>query len=35
MALGDFLTDVVHERMKTDIVFINGGSIHINDNILE
>lgn len=32
-ALGDFLADVVRERTKTDIAFINGGGIRINDNI--
>ncbi|OQY98843.1 MAG: hypothetical protein B6D35_10970 [Candidatus Brocadia sp. UTAMX2] len=32
-ALGNFLTDVVRARMRTDIAFINGGSIRINDNI--
>ncbi|MEK6776360.1 MAG: 5'-nucleotidase C-terminal domain-containing protein [bacterium] len=32
-ALGDFLADVIRERLKTDIAFVNGGSIRINDNI--
>lgn len=32
-ALGNFLADVIRERMKTDIAFINGGGIRINDNI--
>lgn len=32
-ALGDFLTDVIRERMETDIAFTNGGGIRINDNI--
>jgi len=32
-ALGNFLADVMRERMKTDIAFINGGGIRINDNI--
>jgi len=32
-ALGNFLTDVIRQRMKTDVAFINGGSIRINDNI--
>jgi 2',3'-cyclic-nucleotide 2'-phosphodiesterase (5'-nucleotidase family) len=32
-ALGDFLTDVLRERMKTDVAFINGGAIRINDDI--
>ena len=33
-ALGNFLTDVVRDRMKTDVGFINGGAIRINDNVL-
>lgn len=33
-ALGNFLADVVRERMKTDIAFVNSGSIRINDDIL-
>jgi 5'-nucleotidase len=32
-ALGNFLTDVIRDRMKTDFGFINGGAIRINDNI--
>jgi 5'-nucleotidase len=32
-ALGNFLTDVIRDRMKTDVGFINGGAIRINDNI--
>ena len=32
-ALGDFLADVIRERLKTDIAFVNSGSIRINDNI--
>lgn len=32
-ALGDFLADVIRERMKADIAFTNGGGIRINDNI--
>ncbi|MDD5035147.1 MAG: bifunctional UDP-sugar hydrolase/5'-nucleotidase [Methylococcaceae bacterium] len=32
-ALGDFLADVIRERMKTDVAFTNGGGIRINDNI--
>ncbi|HSD71215.1 MAG TPA: bifunctional UDP-sugar hydrolase/5'-nucleotidase [Thermoanaerobaculia bacterium] len=32
-ALGNFLTDVIRDRMKTDLGFINGGAIRINDNI--
>lgn len=33
-ALGNFLADVIRNRMKTDIAFVNGGGIRINDNIL-
>jgi 5'-nucleotidase len=33
-ALGNFLTDVIRERMKTDLGFVNGGAIRINDDIL-
>ncbi|CAG1020920.1 partial Trifunctional nucleotide phosphoesterase protein YfkN, partial [Methylococcales bacterium] len=32
-ALGDFLADVIRERMKSDVAFTNGGGIRINDNI--
>jgi 2',3'-cyclic-nucleotide 2'-phosphodiesterase (5'-nucleotidase family) len=32
-ALGNFLTDVIRQRMKTDVAFINGGAIRINDDI--
>ncbi len=32
-ALGNFLADVIRARLKTDIAFVNGGSIRINDNI--
>ncbi len=32
-ALGNFLTDVVRARMKTQVAFLNGGAIRINDNI--
>ncbi|MDO8843718.1 bifunctional UDP-sugar hydrolase/5'-nucleotidase [Methylicorpusculum sp.] len=32
-ALGNFLTDVIREHMKTDIAFTNGGGIRMNDNI--
>ncbi len=32
-ALGNFLADIIRERMKADIAFINGGGIRINDNI--
>jgi 5'-nucleotidase len=33
-ALGNFLTDVIRERMKTEVGFVNGGAIRINDDIL-
>ncbi|HEX8169990.1 MAG TPA: bifunctional UDP-sugar hydrolase/5'-nucleotidase [Thermoanaerobaculia bacterium] len=32
-ALGNLLADVAREQMQTDVAFINGGSIRINDNI--
>ncbi|MEZ0229628.1 MAG: bifunctional UDP-sugar hydrolase/5'-nucleotidase [Planctomycetota bacterium] len=32
-ALGNLLTDVLRARMETDIAFLNGGSIRINDDI--
>ncbi|MBV9495863.1 MAG: bifunctional metallophosphatase/5'-nucleotidase [Acidobacteria bacterium] len=32
-ALGNFLADVAKDWMKTDVGFVNGGSIRINDNI--
>ncbi|PYQ68579.1 MAG: hypothetical protein DMF54_00055 [Acidobacteria bacterium] len=32
-ALGNFLADVLRERMKTDVGFLNGGAIRINDDI--
>lgn len=32
-ALGNFLADVVRERMRTDLAMINGGAIRINDDI--
>lgn len=32
-ALGNFLTDVLRDRMQTDLAFINGGAIRINDDI--
>lgn len=32
-ALGDLLADVARAKMGTDIAFINGGGIRINDNI--
>lgn len=32
-ALGNLLADVVRDRMKTDLAFVNSGSVRINDNI--
>jgi 2',3'-cyclic-nucleotide 2'-phosphodiesterase (5'-nucleotidase family) len=32
-ALGNLLADVAREQMQTDVGFINGGGIRINDNI--
>lgn len=32
-AMGNWLADVMRERMSTDIAFFNGGSVRINDNI--
>ncbi len=32
-ALGNFLADVIRDKMQTDIAFTNGGGIRINDNI--
>jgi len=32
-ALGNFLTDVLRARMETDVGFVNGGAIRINDDI--
>ena len=32
-ALGNLLTDVAREQMRTDVAVLNGGSIRINDNI--
>lgn len=32
-ALGNFLADKMREKMQTEIAFINGGSIRINDNV--
>lgn len=32
-ALGNFLADVIREKMNTDMAFVNGGGIRINDNI--
>ncbi len=32
-ALGNFLADVIRSWMETDVAFVNGGGIRINDNI--
>ena len=32
-ALGDFLADVMRDRLQTDLAFLNGGAIRINDDI--
>lgn len=32
-ALGNWLVDIVRDTLKTDVAFIHGGSIRINDNI--
>lgn len=32
-ALGNLLADVARAQMQTDVAFVNGGSIRINDNI--
>jgi 5'-nucleotidase len=32
-ALGNFLTDIIREHMHTNIAFINGGGLRLNDNI--
>lgn len=32
-ALGNFLADVIRERMNTELAFLNGGAIRNNDNI--
>ena len=32
-ALGNFLADVIRDRMGTDLAFLNGGAIRINDDI--
>jgi len=32
-ALGDFLTDVLRERLETEVAFINGGAIRVNDDV--
>jgi 2',3'-cyclic-nucleotide 2'-phosphodiesterase (5'-nucleotidase family) len=32
-ALGNFLADVLRERLATDLAFVNGGSIRVNDDV--
>ncbi len=32
-ALGDFLTDVLRERLATDIALLNGGAVRVNDDV--
>lgn len=32
-ALGNLLTDVLRERLATDVAFINGGAIRVNDDV--
>lgn len=32
-ALGNFLTDVLRARLATDVAFINGGAIRVNDDV--
>ena len=32
-ALGDFLADVLRARLATDVAFINGGAIRVNDDV--
>ncbi len=32
-ALGNFLADVVRDRMRTEVAFVNGGAIRINDDV--
>lgn len=32
-ALGNFLSDVIRERLDSDVAFVNGGAIRINDDI--
>lgn len=32
-AMGDLLCDVLRERLATDIAFVNGGAIRVNDDI--
>lgn len=32
-ALGDLLCDILRERLETDIAFVNGGAIRVNDDV--
>lgn len=32
-ALGNFLTDVIRDRMATDLAILNGGAVRLNDNL--
>jgi 5'-nucleotidase len=32
-ALGDFLADILRERLATDLAFVNGGAIRVNDDV--
>lgn len=32
-ALGDLLCDILRERLATDIAFVNGGAIRVNDDV--
>lgn len=32
-ALGNFLADVLRERLETDVAFVNGGAIRVNDDV--
>lgn len=32
-ALGNFLADVIRKKLDTDIAFLNGGAVRINDNV--
>lgn len=32
-ALGDLLCDILRQRLRTDIAFVNGGAIRVNDDV--
>jgi len=32
-ALGNFLADVLRDRLETDLAFVNGGAIRVNDDV--